>query len=228
MIDLVEVFERAEIGPLTSETDYYMKRFVPKLSEIIARHGIKWDKEHHHQHRRRSHRPRLPGGRRPLAEAGAYCPETNRVMQFTRDEILTVACAQCPTATTFGEGRERKVMRGRRPDTTDDRPWVHVGGGIYTTDEQVFMDTVEKMASFNIVDSVSVPSILHLRGKDPACARRRRSSPPARPCAWPARASAAPAVPACRSSTASPPPRSRPRCSPPATPTSACGRATAF
>ena len=28
------------------------------------------------------------------------------------------------------------------------------------------MDTVEKMASFNIVDSVSVPSILHLRGKD--------------------------------------------------------------
>ena len=57
-------------------------------------------------------------------------------------------------------------MYGRRPDTTDDRPWVHVGGGIYTTDEQVFVDTVEKMASFNIVDSVSVPSILHLRGKD--------------------------------------------------------------
>jgi hypothetical protein len=43
---------------------------------------------------------------------------------------------------------------------------VHVGGGIYTTDEQIFMDTVEKMASFNIVDSVSVPSILHLRGRD--------------------------------------------------------------
>ena len=39
MIDLIEVFERAESGPLTSETDYYMKRYVPKLAEVIARHG---------------------------------------------------------------------------------------------------------------------------------------------------------------------------------------------
>jgi len=38
MIDLIEVFDRAETGPLTSETDYYMKRYVPKLSEVIARH----------------------------------------------------------------------------------------------------------------------------------------------------------------------------------------------
>ncbi len=45
MIDLVEVFERAETGPLTSETDYYMKRYVPKLAELIGRHKIKWDKE---------------------------------------------------------------------------------------------------------------------------------------------------------------------------------------
>ncbi len=45
MIDLIEVFDRAEIGPLTSETDYYMKRYVPKLAEVIARHKVKWDKE---------------------------------------------------------------------------------------------------------------------------------------------------------------------------------------
>ena len=79
-----------------------------------------------------------------LAEAGAYCPETNRVMQFTRDDPARLLAGA--KATTFGEGRERKTMHGRRPDTTDDRPWVHVGGGIYTTDEQVYMDTVEKMA----------------------------------------------------------------------------------
>ena len=45
MIDLIEVFDRAETGPLTSETDYYMKRYVPKLAEVIARHKVKWDKE---------------------------------------------------------------------------------------------------------------------------------------------------------------------------------------
>ena len=104
MIDLVEVFERAEIGPLTSETDYYMKRYVPKLSEIIARHGIKWDKNTIINADDDLTDRVFQAAVALLAEAGAYCPETNRVMQFTRDEILT-ACAQCPTETTFGEGR---------------------------------------------------------------------------------------------------------------------------
>ena len=165
MIDLIEVFDRAEVGPLISETDYYMKRYVPKLSEVIARYKVKWDKETIINTDDDLTDRVFQAAVDLLAEAGAYCPETNRVMQFTRDEIL-LACSQAPKSATFGEGRERKTMYGRRPDTTDDRPWVHVGGGIYTTDEQVFMDTVEKMASFNIVDSVSVPSILHLRGKD--------------------------------------------------------------
>ena len=165
MIDLIEVFDRAEIGPLTSETDYYMKRYVPKLTEVIARHKVKWDKETIINTDDTLTDAVFEAAVDLIAEAGAYCPETNRVMQFTRDEIV-IACKQCPKGATFGEGRERKTMYGRRPDTTTDRPWVHVGGGIYTTDEQIFVDTVEKMASYNIVDSVSVPSILHLRGKD--------------------------------------------------------------
>ncbi len=164
MIDLIEVFDRAETGPLTSETDYYMKRYVPKLTEVIARHGEVGQADHHQPDDVLTDAV-FEAAVDLIAEAGAYCPETNRVMQFTREEI-EIANRECPTATVFGEGRERKTMYGRRPDATDDRPWVHVGGGIYTTDEQVFVDTVEKMASFNIVDSVSVPSILHLRGRD--------------------------------------------------------------
>ena len=142
-----------------------MKRFVPKLSELIARYKIKWDKETIVNTDDDLTDRVFQAAVDLLAEAGAYCPETNRVMEFTRDEIL-LACSQAPTATSFGEDRERKTMYGRKPDTTDDRPWVHVGGGLYTTDESVYVDMVEKMASFNIVDSVSVPSILHLRGKD--------------------------------------------------------------
>ena len=133
MIDLIEVFERAESGPLTSETDYYMKRYVPKLSEVIARHKVKWDKATIINTDDALTDAVFEAAVDLIAEGGAYCPETNRVMEFARDEIVT-ACAQCPTSATFGEGRERKTMHGRRPDTTEDRPWVHVGGGIYTTD----------------------------------------------------------------------------------------------
>jgi len=165
MIDLIEVFDRAETGPLTSETDFFMKRYVPKLQELIARHGIKWDKQTLVNADDDLADRVFQAAVDLVAEGGAYCPETNRVMRFSRDEVLCAA-RECPTSATFGEGRERKTMYGRRPDTVDDRPWVHVGGGIYTTDEQVYVDTVEKMASFPIVDSVSVPSILHIRGKD--------------------------------------------------------------
>ena len=164
MLDLIEVFDRADAGPLIQDTDYYMKRFVPKLREIIDRYQIKWDKTTIVNAEDDLADRVFQAAVDLIAEAGVYCPDTNRVMQFTHDEVWRAA-EQAPKAARFGEGREAKTMHGRGVDE-DSIPWVHVGGGIYTTDEQIFMDTVEGMAAINIVDSVSVPSILHLRDKN--------------------------------------------------------------
>jgi len=164
MLNLIDVFERADNGLLIPDTDYYMKRFVPKLGEIIDRYQIKWDRQTIVNSDDDLADRVFQAAIDLLAEAGAYCPDTNRVMEFAREEILR-AVEQAPKATRFGEGREAKIMYGR--DVDDDTvPWVHVGGGIYTTDEQIYLDTVEGLASINIVDSLSVPSILHIRGKD--------------------------------------------------------------
>jgi len=164
MLDLIDVFERADDGLLIPDTDYYMNHFVPKLAKIIDRYKIKWDRETIVNSDDDLADRVFQAALDLIAEAGAYCPDTNRVMQFTRDEALTAA-EQAPKATRFGEGREAKTMFGRGVDE-DSVPWIHVGSGIYTTDEQIYLDTVEGLASIQIVDSVSVPSILHLRGKD--------------------------------------------------------------
>ena len=164
MIDLIDVFGRADEGPLIQDTDYYMKRFVPKLKEVIARYKIKWDRKTIVNTEDSLSDRVFQAAVDLLAEAGAYCPDTNRVMEFTREEILRSA-EQAAKAACFGEGREAKTMYGRDVDENS-VPWVHVGGGIYITDEQIYLDTVEGMASINIVDSLSVPSILHLQGKD--------------------------------------------------------------
>ena len=164
MLDLIEVFDRADTGPLIQDTDYYMKRFVPKLREVIERHQIKWDKSTIVNTDDDLADRVFQAAVDLISETGAYCPDTNRVMQFTHDEVWR-SVEQAPKATVFGEGREAKTMYGRTVDD-ESTPWVHVGGGIYTTEEQIFLDTVEGMASINIVDSLSVPSILHLRGKD--------------------------------------------------------------
>ncbi len=164
MIDLIEVFQRADDGPLTEDMDYYMTRFVPKIQEVVDRYKIKWDKNTLVNTDDDLTDRVFQAAIDLIAEAGAYCPDTNRVMEFTKDEVLS-AVAQAPKKATFGEGRERKDMVGRGLDE-DSRPWIHVGGGIYTTDEKIYLDTVEGLASIDIVDSLSVPSILHMRGKD--------------------------------------------------------------
>lgn len=164
MIDLTEVFDRAEVGPLMSDNDYYMKRFVPKLAELVTEYKIKYDPAKILNTDDDLIDRVFEAAVDLLAEVGAYCPDTNRVMEFTRDEILQ-AVAETPTSTLFGEGREAKRMYGRRPDE-ESVPWVHVGGGIYTSSEEVFMNTVEGLASIAIVDSLSIPSITYIRGKD--------------------------------------------------------------
>jgi len=164
MLDLIEVFERADTGLLISDIDYYMKRFVPKLSEIIDRYQVKWDRQTIVNSDDDLADRVFQAAADLIVEAGAYCPDTNRVMEFSREEVLRAA-EQAPKAARFGEGREAKTMYGRGVDE-DSVPWIHVGGGIYTTEEQIYLDTVEGLASIGIVDSLSVPSILHLRGKD--------------------------------------------------------------
>ena len=164
MIDLIEVFDRADQGPLISDTDYYMGRFVPKLAEVIARYRIKWDKNTIVNTDDDLADRVFQAAIDLLAEAGAYCSDSNRVMEFSRDEVLR-SVEQAPKSARFGEGREAKTMYGRPVDDPS-RPWIHIGGGIYTTDERIYLDTVEGMAAISIADSLSVPSILHLRGKD--------------------------------------------------------------
>jgi methylamine--corrinoid protein Co-methyltransferase len=164
MLDLIDVFERADKGLLIPDTDYYMNHFVPKLAEIIDRYKIKWDRQTIVNSDDDLADRVFQAAVDLIAEAGAYCPDTNRVMQFSRQELL-IAVQQAPKSARFGEGREAKTMYGRDVDE-DSVPWVHVGGGIYTTGERIYLDTVEGLASISIVDSLSVPSLLHLRGKD--------------------------------------------------------------
>ncbi len=165
MLDLLEVFERADTGPLMKDMDYYMKRLVPKLQEVISRRQVKWDRSTIVNTDDDLIDRVFDASVDLIAEAGAYCPDTNRVMEFSRDEVLR-AVEQAPKTACFGEGREAKTMAGRKLDDVDNVPWVHVGGGIYTTDEKIYLEIVEGLASIDIVDSVSVPSLLHLRGKD--------------------------------------------------------------
>ncbi len=60
-----------------------MKRFVPKLAEIIDRCKIKWDKQTIVNTDDDLADRLFQAAVNLLAEVGAYFPGTNRVMEFT-------------------------------------------------------------------------------------------------------------------------------------------------
>ncbi len=164
MLSLIDVFDRAVDGPLMSDQDYYLKRYVPALTKVIQKYKIKYTPD----------TPLVSDDAQAdavfeaavdfFASVGAYCPDTSRVMEFTEDEILQAA-AKAPSESTFGEGPDRKIMRSRKPDEHTE-PWYHCGGGIYTTSEVIFMNQVEGLASIRKANSLSVPSSIFIKGKD--------------------------------------------------------------
>jgi hypothetical protein len=164
MLSFTDIIDRAIDGPLISDQEYYLKRYVPELNKVIQKYNIKYNPE-----------VPLPSDD-ALADrvfeaavdffekVGAYCPDTSRVMQFTREEILQAA-ANAPSESVFGEGPDRKIMRARKPDEGSE-PWYHCGGGIYTTSEAIFMNQVEGLANIRKANSLSIPSSIKFRGRD--------------------------------------------------------------
>jgi methylamine--corrinoid protein Co-methyltransferase len=164
MLSFMEVIDRAVEGPLMSDQDYYLKRYVPELNNVIQKYKIKFNPD-----------TPLPSDDALAdtvfdaavdfcARVGAYCPDTSRVMAFTKEEILQAA-SKAPSESTFGEGPDRKVMRSRKPDEHTE-PWYHCGGGIYTSSEAIFMNQVEGLANIRKANSLSIPLLINIKGKD--------------------------------------------------------------
>jgi len=163
MVSFLEICRRATTGPIVAPDDFDMERFVPSLRKAITRHKltappkdviIPWDDD-------------LADGiflaaKDFLVDTGAYCPDTNRVITFTREELeeaIHLAPRQCP----LGEGKEARFMRPRRPEDPQ-IPWCHVGGGIPVSSDEIASAVVEGYARIPHADSMSIPALTQLRG----------------------------------------------------------------
>ncbi len=72
-----------------------------------------------------------------FADVGVYCVDTNRIIQFTEEEILE-ALAEAPSRPVFGEGNDAKALVARKPES-DIAPWCFLGaGGAAVSNERLF------------------------------------------------------------------------------------------
>jgi len=163
MVSFLEICRRAATGPIIDPGAFDMERFVPNLRKAVAKHELKAP-------------PKdivIPGdddladrifraAKEFLVDTGAYCPDTSRIITFTReelDEAIRLAPQQCP----MGEGKEARYMRPRRPEDPQ-IPWCHVGGGIPVSSDEIASAVVEGYARIPHADSLSIPALTEIRG----------------------------------------------------------------
>jgi methylamine---corrinoid protein Co-methyltransferase len=162
MLNFLDVFERALKGPLMDEKEFDMKVFMPKLNSVVKAYGIKYDKENLVPSDDRAADTLFEAAVDFFSQVGVYCQDTNRVMQFSRKEILD-AVREAPGKCYAGEGKDAGVFGMRKPDDPK-IPWFHVGSGIVATSEEMITNKIEAYASIAEVNSISVAALDSIRG----------------------------------------------------------------
>ena len=162
MINFLDVYERALKGPIMGEKDFDMKVFIPRLNEVVKAFGIQYDRENPIPSDDDAADNLFNAAVDFMSQVGVYCQDTNRVIQFTRDEILETV-KEAPGRCLAGEGKEAGVFGMIRPD---DRkvPWFHVGSGIVATSEEMATNLIEAYGSIAEADSISISALDSIRG----------------------------------------------------------------
>ena len=162
MLNFLDIYERTLKGPLMSEADFDLKVFIPRLKKVIKDYGIRYEKENPVPVSDAAADNLFNAAVDFVEQVGFYCKDTNRIIQFSRSEILE-AVKKAPGRCLVGEGKETGVFEIRRPD---DRkiPWHHVGSGIVATSEELITHLVEGYAVLPEVNSISIPALDSIRG----------------------------------------------------------------
>lgn len=162
MLNFLDIYERALKGPVMSEKDFDMKLFIPRLKRLVNEYGIQYDRENPVPSDDAAADNLYNAALDFMMEAGVYCQDTNRVIQFSKDEILE-AVKEAPGKCFAGEGKDAGVFGMRKPDEKK-LPWLHVGSGIICTSEEVMTNLIEAYGSISEADSISISALDSIKG----------------------------------------------------------------
>ncbi len=104
-------------GPFTSENDFDLNIFVPKLREVT--YDIKYDPENPLSCDDDLADRVFKAGIELFADVGIYCVDTERIIKFTEEEILE-GLAEAPRSPVFGDGSDAKALVARKPESDID------------------------------------------------------------------------------------------------------------
>ena len=85
-MNVLDLFARAEDGPLMTQDDFVTARLVPALKSVVSEFEVTWDHEAFVSSDDDLADRVFAAAVELMSQVGFYCPDTNRVMEFTRAE----------------------------------------------------------------------------------------------------------------------------------------------
>jgi methylamine--corrinoid protein Co-methyltransferase len=162
MPSLFDYLERSLTGPILSQKDFQMKVLIPNIRKIVKEFDIKYDPKDPVSSDDALANHLYEASIEFLSRTGLYCNDTNRIIKFDRKEIEK-GLKDYSEVGTFGEGRDRSILKPRKPGDKNP-PWCHIGAGTIATSEEIAMAQVEGYAGIPHANSISIPALETVRG----------------------------------------------------------------
>jgi methylamine--corrinoid protein Co-methyltransferase len=163
MLSFYDVFDRFLEGPHVAEMDFDLGIFH-KLTQTIKKYGIKYDPDNPIPNDDRMADDLFQAGLEFFEKSGVYCVDSQRVVTFTRQEILE-ALREAPSEPVFGEGQDAKKLIAR-PADSNQVPWCFIGAaGSTVTDERILSAMVESFGMNPLGNSITTPNIQKVDGR---------------------------------------------------------------
>ena len=154
MIPILDFQRRSQRGKVMKGQDFDMA-FAMKVRELIDRHGIKFDPEKLIVDDETADKV-FNAGVDLLAEVGLYQLDTQRVIEYTREEILAFAAERKadPARVTMGRGNEEVTLAYRTAD--EERPPTLYVGAAGVISEEEFMPLMTSFAREKRIEGMGI------------------------------------------------------------------------
>jgi methylamine--corrinoid protein Co-methyltransferase len=163
MISMSEIYRRAQIGKTVKADVFDLDIVFANARRLSKEYNIVYDRKRpvpsDDDLADRTYQAAIDY----VVEVGVFCPDTNKVIKFSREEVLE-AVSGSRGRCIMGEGKDRFEWTPRLPDS-DTKPWYHVGTGIVVTDERIAFNLVKSYAAIRQANSVSVPALEKIDGQ---------------------------------------------------------------
>jgi hypothetical protein len=164
MVTFSEVVNRALNGPILMEKEFDQKIFMPKVAEKVAKYDVRYDRDVLVSAEDELADRVFQAALELYTEVGTYCIDSNRIIQFSGDEIVEALGAYRKQG-LFGTGRDARIFPKRTPEC-DIPPWCSVGaGGGAVSSEEVLSSLMKGYAMISLADSVTTPSLMTVDGE---------------------------------------------------------------